>query len=111
MNGRIWLRCIDDDLAIAEVVGPIADAHSMDGATQAGQTLDASNHTFHDNAFKQRLKRRNRIVTLAACGALSWLEQQCSRGSDFDLAARHQPLDRARSASRDISSVCITDDC
>jgi hypothetical protein len=68
MNGRIWLRCIDDDLAIAEVVGPIADAHSMDGATQAGQTLDASNHTFHDNAFKQRLKRRNRIVALSACG-------------------------------------------
>jgi hypothetical protein len=68
MNGRIWLRCIDDDLAIAEVVGPIADAHSMDGATQAGQTLDASNHTFHDNALKQRLKRSNCIVALAACG-------------------------------------------
>jgi hypothetical protein len=101
---------IDDDVAITEVDGLIADAHSMDGATHAGQILDASNHTFHDNAFKQHPKRRNRIVALAVCGALSWLEQQCSLDSAFDLAARQQLLDRARSASRDISSVCVTDD-
>jgi hypothetical protein len=105
------LLIIDGDLAIAGVVGLVADAHSMDGATHAGQTLDASNNTFHSNAFKPRLKRCNRIVALATCGALSWLEQQCSLDSAFDLAARQQPLDRARSASRDISSVCSTDDC
>jgi hypothetical protein len=59
---------IDDDVAITEVDGLIADALGMGSATHAGQILDASNHTFHDNAFKQRLKRRNRIVALSACG-------------------------------------------
>jgi hypothetical protein len=62
------LLIIDGDLAIAELVRPVAHAHSIDDATHAGQILDASNHTFHDNAFKQRPKRRNRIVALATCG-------------------------------------------
>jgi hypothetical protein len=103
------LLIIDDNPAIAEVVGLVADAHSMDGATHAGQTLDASNHTLHDNALKQRLKRSNRIVALAACGHCRGLNS--STVSAASRSGRPSASCRTRSASHDISSVCITDDC